>query len=125
MSSLYGFNSQLNRFDKGLGLGFNGTEMRDSAAHGIDMDCRPPVVQRRRTTSPSFDIIFDEFMTLPMSQQKFLANANSKFRFSAMLKDKFTTSNNFEKQADNDDDVLIIGTPIKKFNPLNTTIVVG
>lgn len=83
--------------------------------------------QRRRTTttSSSSDILFDQFMTVPTSQQKFLANTHNKSRFILMLKERFTTENIFVKQADNDADVLIIETAIEQFNLTNTTIVVG
>lgn len=83
--------------------------------------------QRRRTsaTSSSSDILFDEFMTVPTSQQKFLANTHNKSRFISMLKEKFTAENILVKQANNDADVLIIETAIEQFNFTNTTIVVG
>ena len=79
--------------------------------------------QRRRTlaTSSSSDILFDELMTVPTSQQKFLANTYNKSR----LKDKFTAENILVKQANNDVDVLIIKTAIEQFNLTNASIVVG
>ncbi|XP_044579087.1 uncharacterized protein LOC123261518 [Cotesia glomerata] len=83
--------------------------------------------QRRRTlaTSSSSDILFDELMTVPTSQQKFLTNTHNKSRFISMLKEKFTAENILVKQANNDADVLIIETAIEQFNLTNTTIVVG
>jgi len=49
--------------------------------------------QRRQATtrSSSSDIIFDEFMTVTTSQQKFLANTHNKSRFISMLKEKCTS----------------------------------
>lgn len=83
--------------------------------------------QRRRTlaTSSSSDILFDELMIVPTSQQKFLTNTHNKSRFISMLKEKFTAENILVKQANNDADVLIIETAIEQFNLTNTTIVVG
>lgn len=80
--------------------------------------------RRTTTTSSSSDILFDQFMTVPTSQQNFLANTH-KSRFISMLKERFTIENIFVKQADNDADVLIIETAIEQFNLKNTTIVVG
>ncbi|XP_076677413.1 uncharacterized protein LOC143373765 [Andrena cerasifolii] len=64
-------------------------------------------------------------MTVPISQQKFLANARNKSRFISMLKERLTSENIFVKQADNDADVLIIETAVEQFNLTSTTIVVG
>lgn len=82
--------------------------------------------QRRRatTTSSPSDVIFDEFITVTTSQQKFLANIHNKSRFISMLKEKFTSENIFVKQADNDADVLIVETAIEKFNSTNPSILV-
>lgn len=63
-------------------------------------------------------------MTVPTSQQQFLANTHNKSRFISMLSEKLTTTNIFVKQANNDADVLIIETALEQFNT-NTTIVVG
>lgn len=83
--------------------------------------------QRRRNaaSSTSSDIIFDESMTVPTSQQKFFANNHNKSRFISMLKAKFTAENISVEQANDDADVLIIETAIKKFSVTNTTVVVG
>ncbi|GBM42367.1 hypothetical protein AVEN_129797-1 [Araneus ventricosus] len=82
--------------------------------------------QRRRTTkisSPS-DVPFDRFMTVPTNQQRFLANIHNKSRFISILSEKLKADDIFVKQANNDDDVLIIETALENFN-INTTIIVG
>ncbi|CAF4889681.1 unnamed protein product [Pieris macdunnoughi] len=83
--------------------------------------------QRRRNaaSSTSSDIIFDDSMTVPTSQQKFFANNHNKSRFISMLKAKFTAENISVEQANDDADVLIIETAIKKFSVTNTTVVVA
>ncbi|KAI4490083.1 hypothetical protein M0804_004265 [Polistes exclamans] len=83
--------------------------------------------QRRRTTKTSSgsEIIFNEFMTVPESQQQFFTNINNKSRFISMLSNKLTAANIAVKQAKNDADVLIIETAIEKFDATNTTIIVG
>lgn len=83
--------------------------------------------QRRRVTKSAAcsDILFDQHMTVPTSQQQFLSNVYNKSRLIIMLKDKFTTENILVKQADNDADVLIVETAINQFNPANINVVVG
>lgn len=82
--------------------------------------------QRRRyaTASSSADILFDASMTVPTSQQQFLANANNKNRFISMLSEKFEAATILVKQAKNDADVLIIETAIEQSNT-STSIIVG
>ncbi|CAB3252778.1 unnamed protein product [Arctia plantaginis] len=57
--------------------------------------------QRRRATKTSSgtDIMFDEFMTVPVNQQHFFANINNKSRFISMLSNKLTAENIAVKQA--------------------------
>lgn len=83
--------------------------------------------QRRRVNKSAAcsDILFDQHMTVPASQQQFLSNVHNKSRLIIILKDKFIIENILVKQADYDADVLIVETAINQFNPANINVVVG
>lgn len=82
--------------------------------------------QNRRITkiTSSCDIVFDQFMTVPLNQQQFLANIHNKSRFITLLSEKLITADIFVKHANNDADVLIIETALEQSNT-NKTIVIG
>lgn len=69
------------------------------------------------------DIVFDQFMTIPATQQQFLANGHNKSHFISMLSGK--TEKVEVKQADNDADVLFVETAIELFSTTNTIMVIG
>lgn len=53
------------------------------------------------------NVCFDEHITVPTTQQKFLTNTQNQSRFISVLKEKFTAENILVKQANDYGDVLI------------------
>lgn len=74
-------------------------------------------------TAVSSDILFDQFMTVPTSQQQILTNIHIKSQFITMLRENFTTAHISVKQSDNDADVHITETAINQFITLHVTVV--
>lgn len=64
--------------------------------------------------SVPFEVIFNKTMKVPMSQEKFLSNRSNKNRFISTLRQKLENVNISSKQAQDDDDVLIIETAVEQ-----------
>lgn len=79
----------------------------------------------RAYTSTSTDVIFDEAMIPPVSQEKFLSSENNKRSLISMLMTKFQENNYKAKQAVEDADVLIIQTAIDMSSSFTRVFVVG
>ena len=80
---------------------------------------------RRSRVHKSLEIVFDESMKVPSSQERFLSNESNKDRLIAMLKTKFEEAHFQVKQATEDADTLIVTTALEMSSLYNSVYIVG
>ncbi|XP_071574804.1 uncharacterized protein [Temnothorax nylanderi] len=80
----------------------------------------------RRSKKPtSADILFEESMSVTMSQEKFLSNEKNKARLITMLKKKFQNAGHSVKQHEEDADTLIVSTALEMASDYESVVIVG